>query len=225
MEKINDFKLKEKLYEKYKIKKYFETNFKDDLQLVKFKKGEIIHFEGDPLENLCFIVGGRIKVSVTQENGKSKLICFVDNFAIVGDIELFAGANCSTQSTVMKDTYCLVLSLDKYRGILLNDFVFTKHMAKELAEIILDNNESDSFNLLYPLETRVATYILLTSEDDIFKDNLTHVAELLATSYRHLQRVLKRLCDKGILIKEGRTYIINDVDELKDLSNRTVTHL
>jgi len=149
----------------------------------------------------------------------------VDNFAIVGDIELFAGANCSTQSTVMKDTYCLVLSLDKYRGILLNDFVFTKHMAKELAEIILDNNESDSFNLLYPLETRVATYILLTSEDDIFKDNLTHVAELLATSYRHLQRVLKRLCDKGILIKEGRTYIINDVDELKDLSNRTVTHL
>ena len=225
MENINDINLRDNLYNKYKIKKYFETDFKDDLKLVKFKKGEIIHFEGDPLRALYFIVGGRIKVSVTQENGKSKLICFVEDFAIVGDIELFAGANCSTQSTVMKDTYCLVLSLDKYREILLNDCVFTKHMAKELAEIILDNNESDAFNLLYPLETRVATYILLTSDNGIFKDNLTHVAELLAASYRHLQRVIKRLCDNGILEKDGRIYRINEMDKLKELSNRAVKHL
>lgn len=124
----------------------------------------------------------------------------------------------------MKETYCLALNLNQYREIILEDAVFNKYMAKTTAKIVLANNLSTSFNLLYCLENRVATYILLTATDDFFQANLTSVAELLATSYRHLHRVLLNLCTKKILEKEGRCYKIIDKNRLKEMSNESITH-
>ncbi|HOO34126.1 MAG TPA: cyclic nucleotide-binding domain-containing protein [Thermotogota bacterium] len=224
MEKINDDKLIDHLYEKYDIGRLFAVDFKSDLFLVKFEKGEIIQQEGDAVSYLYFMVGGIVKVSIAQENGKSKLICFLNDFEVLGDIELFAESNCVSQLEAIKETYCLALNLNKYRKILLEDDVFNKHMAKVLAKIVLSNNLSTSFNLLYRLENRVATYILLTAKEECFQDNLTSVAELLATSYRHLHRVLSNLCTKKILEKDGRCYKIIDKNRLREMSNESITH-
>lgn len=76
MERINDEKLLFGLYHKYDISRFFAVDFKKDLFLVKFEKGEIIQWEGDVVDCLYFMVGGSVKVSIAQENGKSKLICF-----------------------------------------------------------------------------------------------------------------------------------------------------
>lgn len=51
-----------------------------------------------------------------------------------------------------------------------------------------------------------------------FHENLTEIAELLGTSYRHLLRTLSELCDKGILKKEGSSYIVTDERTLMELS-------
>ena len=78
--------------------------------------------------------------------------------------------------------------------------------------------------MLYPLENRVSGYILATSErhnDNSlrFYGNLTEMAELLATSYRHLLRTLRDLIDKGILRKRSGYYEIMEVEILKNLSS------
>jgi CRP/FNR family transcriptional regulator, putaive post-exponential-phase nitrogen-starvation regulator len=51
-----------------------------------------------------------------------------------------------------------------------------------------------------------------------FHENLTEIAELLGTSYRHLLRTLSELCDKDILKKEGSSYIVTDEKTLMELS-------
>ncbi|WOO37548.1 cyclic nucleotide-binding domain-containing protein [Anaerocolumna sp. AGMB13020] len=51
-----------------------------------------------------------------------------------------------------------------------------------------------------------------------FHENLTEIAELLGTSYRHLLRTLSELCDQGILKKEGSSYIVTDERTLMELS-------
>jgi len=68
----------------------------------------------------------------------------------------------------IKDTYCLGLNLSSYKEILLADSTFVQYMAKNLAKIVLLNNESASFNMLNSLETRVATYILLSAKKHVF---------------------------------------------------------
>jgi CRP-like cAMP-binding protein len=210
MERIENHRLIHNYYEKYRIKDYFATDFKEDMFLVKYSKGETIKHAGDSVDNLYFMVKGSVKVNSIQENGKSKLVCMVKDFDMLGDIELFAGMDYVNDVMAVTETYCLGINLKKYREILLNDVVFTQYMAKSLARIVLENNVVESFNMLNSLETRVVTYILQTAEEDCFNEPLTSLAERMATSYRHLHRVISGLCDKQVLAKEGRTYRIID---------------
>lgn len=224
MERVNDKKLLYRFFDKYEINRYFAIDIKDDVFLVKFARSEAIQNTGDSVDVLYFVVDGTVKVSSIQENGKSKLVCIVHPFDMLGDIEIFAEMDYINDVVALSDTYCIGLSLEKYRDILLADPVFTKYMASTLAKIVLNNNETVSFNMLNSLETRVATYILLSAKNNSFKENLTHLAELMATSYRHLHRVLSGLCDKKILAKEGRIYKIIDEERLREMSNESISH-
>ncbi len=225
MQRIDDSNLLDAFYKEYKINEYFSRDIKEDVFLVKFTRGEVIQNAGDCVDILYFVVSGSVKVNSVQENGKSKLICIVNAFDMLGDIEVFADMDYVNDVIALKETYCIGLCLDDYREILLNDQVFTSYMAKSLARIVLKNNQSVSFNMLYSLETRVATYILLSAKENCFHENLTYLAEQMATSYRHLHRVLSGLCDKEILRKEGRKYIIADEEKLKALANESISHL
>ncbi len=51
-----------------------------------------------------------------------------------------------------------------------------------------------------------------------FDENLTEIAELLGTSYRHLLRTLSEFCERGILKKEGSSYIVTEEETLMELS-------
>ncbi len=225
MEIINDLALSKNLTNKYAIKNIFDMALVEDLLLMKYNKGEFICYEGEPLKYLHFMVEGKIKVNDTQENGKSRLLCFLQDFEILGHIELFADTDYSTNVEAVTDVYCFALSLPIYKEKLFNDAKFLRYSAKKLAKTLLINNENASFNLLYPLETRLATYILLTADDGKFHDNLTTLAELLTTSYRHLTRVLSNLCEKGILVKTPKYYEIAKLEDLRNISNQSVTHL
>lgn len=52
-----------------------------------------------------------------------------------------------------------------------------------------------------------------------FHENLTEIAELLGTSYRHLLRTLSELTEKNILRKEGSSYFVTDEETLMELSS------
>lgn len=51
-----------------------------------------------------------------------------------------------------------------------------------------------------------------------FDENLTEIAELLGTSYRHLLRTLSEFCERRILKKEGSSYIVTEEETLMELS-------
>jgi hypothetical protein len=67
------------------------------------------------------------------------------------------------------------------------------------------------------LEERLASYVMNISENNVFCENLTLLAELLGTSYRHLLRTLKSFCDKGYLKKENGVYKIIAPNQLSEL--------
>lgn len=222
MVKVEDKKIFNEFYDKHNISDYFESDFKKDMYLIKFDKGEMIQNAGDKVDALYFMVSGYVKVNSPQENGKLKTICMIDDLEILGDIELFADMDYVNNVIAVQETYCLGLDMHRFKEVILKDPVFNQFLAKNLARIVLKNNVITSFNLLYSVETRVATYILLSMKDNYIKENLTELADLLATSYRHLHRVLNGMCEKGVLKKEGRKYYVIDIEGLKIMANESI---
>lgn len=131
---------------------------------------------------------------------------------------------------ILKNGKSLLLSfcypLNIVREKLLKDAKFLRYVCDSLGRKLQSSSNNNSINLLYPLENRLASYILAAKEEIIvdnkkayiFNEKLTELAELLGTSYRHLLRTINALINKGVISKENGYYKILDKKLLKTLS-------
>ena len=74
-----------------------------------------------------------------------------------------------------------------------------------------------SINILSPIESRFASYLIsslptnVSGEIFVDIDGITNLAELLGSSYRHLNRVIKNLSDLKIIEKNKVLKFIDDL--------------
>lgn len=226
MIKINDNKLLRKYIEKFCIDELFSENMSEYMELILWNKNEFICRESESLNYLYFIVDGKAKVCKNMSNGKSLLISFYKPFRIVGDVEFTRTniADCTVQA--IEDTYGIGISFNVVRTKLFNDCRFLFNICKYLGEKLSASSTNSSINLLYSLENKLASYIYAFIDDKDnrgilefeFEGSYNEIAELLGTSYRHLNRTLNKFCDDGILEKKSKSYIIKDIYKLKILS-------
>ena len=225
---------------KFCINDLFSGDMRKYMSLYMWKSGEHICREGEKLEYLFFIVKGKAKVYKNFENGKSLLLCFYNPLKMVGDVEFTRTniADCSVQA--INDIYAVGMKIKDVREALLTDCIFLRNICEYLGKKLTVNSTNFAINMLYPLENRLASYILafLNCEDDEnennineqplknkskfikfkFEGNYMEIADLLGTSYRHLNRVLNKMCLDNIISKHGKSYCIVDFEKLKELS-------
>jgi CRP-like cAMP-binding protein len=217
MEIVNDKALLNKLIKENPIEQIL-TNFKDyPLEIMLYKKGEHIYSYGDSLNYISFFISGRAKVYSLLSNGKHYLHTFYNHFEIIGDVEFVNNLPIKTNVQAITDVYCLVLPLSICHDRLYEDCKFLRAACSHLSNKLDVTGQFNSHNLLYPLEERLASYVMNISENNVFCENLTLLAELLGTSYRHLLRTLKSFCDKGYLKKENGVYKIIAPNQLSEL--------
>lgn len=225
MKRINNKVLLRKYMKKYKIGEMFTNNFEEYMELLVYEKGDYLSREGEEIEYLLFFVKGKAKVYINLENGKALLLCFYYPFMLFGDLELVNRRMATTNTVVIDEVHCIALPLNKVRDQLLKDSRLMRVACESLGDKLDRASRNSTINLLYPLENRVASYIIATmeqvkNEGEIFrfKENLTTLAELLGTSYRHLLRTLNKLLADGLLEKEKGEYIVKDKEKLKILA-------
>lgn len=193
---------------------------RNHMTLYMFNKNDYICREEENLDNMFFLVEGKAKVSKHLENGKSLLISFYNPFTIIGDVEFIRNnpTDCSVQA--IKDTYCIGINFDIVRTQLIKDCKFLINICDYLSEKLTSGSNNSSINLLYPLENRLASYIVAFTNVDTnnkkftFEENYSEIAELLGTSYRHLNRTLSKFCSDKILKRHKKEFIIEDLDKL-----------
>lgn len=209
----------------YEINNIFSTDMTSFMELFHFDKDEYIYKANDKINYLYFFVEGKAKVFTLLANGKSLLLMFCTPLRILGDVEFLDSntANCNLQA--LKDCLCIGISLEDIRKYAANDSTFLRYMCQSLSKKLTNCSLISSINLLYPLENRLASYILAiipegeTSPlEEMETQKLTEISELLGTSYRHLIRVLNKLCEKEIIKKEGNLLEVVSREELKRLA-------
>ena len=203
---------------------YYDT-YRKHLVLVHFDKNEFIYKNpGEDISYLYFFVEGKAKVITTLSNGKRQLLFFYTNDGILGDLEMFNLSNPYTTVQAATSSYCIGLNIRAVRSILESDPVFLYNLAKNLAFKLSRSSSNSSLNMYYPLENRLCSFINTMAAPyprnpalpRIYKESLSETAEVLGTSYRHLQRTLKGLCEQGIIQKEGKAYRVIDEKALSE---------
>lgn len=223
MIKIKDLSLLDKYIKIHNINNLFSSDIKENLDLLFFDKRELIFKEGEEITHLMFFVSGKAKVYMTLQNGKLLLLDFYKELDTLGDIELVTNDISSCNVEAIEPCVCIGIPIKFLRNNYNKDINLLNFLCNSLGKKLKRSSQNSTINLLYPLENRLASYIVSMGVKEgskcfKFDETLTVISELLGTSYRHLLRTLNKLYDKEILCKKEDYYIILDYEKLKKLS-------
>lgn len=181
-----------------------------------FKKGDCLLSQGQTLEYLYILLEGRIKSCHSTSNGTSILNAFSQPITVLGEVEFLSGSDINNSVYAIEDTVCLRISVIQYKDLLINDFLFIRFLATTIACKLQSSNNNSSISINYPVENRLASYLIACHNHLIIEQNLIQVAEMIGCSYRQLQRTLNDFCQKKYIKKTGRSqFLILDFSTLE----------
>ncbi len=226
MLKINDRSKLEYYINKYDINNMFEKDMSEYMELHLFNKNQYICKTNENLDYFYFLVEGKAKVYTLLKNGRSLLLQFYKPLKVIGDIEFIDIDTAGSNIQAVEQCLCIGISMINIRSNVLNDTKFLRCMCKILGGKLDKLSKSSSINLLYPLENRLASYIIsiasendnLSIKDELSTNRLTEMADLLGTSYRHLTRTLNKLSNNKLIKKEHNSLVILDRKALEELA-------
>jgi CRP-like cAMP-binding protein len=209
--------------EKYNLEIIGDLGIKSQLELVEFDKDEYIYQMTEPVDYFYFFVEGKAKVYTMMENGKRLLLRFYRPLMVIGDLEFANNGDnhASTNIKTLSKVHCIRVSMNTLRKKYSDDAQFIKFINQSLAEKLESLSISSSINLLYPLENRLASYLMYIysgQENEIMIDQLGDIAELLGTSYRHLLRIFKLFSNRGFIKRQRNKITVIDEDSLQKLA-------
>jgi len=227
MQTIFDQQAVRELTEKNGLGRIFRDEVIQEMELRCYADGEAICLVGDVLEGLFILVEGKLKIHTLLPNGKSMLVRFAKPTSIIGDVELLRQYPVKNQVESVGDSLLLVAGKRLMFKELEDNATLLRFLVGELSHKLYTLGQTSALNLLYPVENRFASYLLSLIAghgegqyvEEIRTSSLTETAELLGTSYRHLNRIVKRFIEEGIIErKRGRLFVL-DESKLAELAS------
>ncbi|TKC16734.1 transcriptional regulator YeiL [Robertmurraya kyonggiensis] len=210
---------KKRLYlEKHSIAHLLSFPIEEFIEVHEYKRDEWIIQEGMRPDFLFYVIEGKAKIYVTHQNGKVSLINFINANEYIGEMELLNDVYYTKGIQASTKTVCFALPFYRYRSQLLEDAKFLRELTRFLSGKATFMAAKYSQSLAFPLENRLADFILQTADEGIYKEKHVTVCDYLGVSYRHLLHVLTQFCEKGYLQKEGRNYQIKQFGSLNELA-------
>lgn len=229
MKEMNDLEQLHYYLEAYQLGHIFNEPLQPYLSLYHFDEGENICSQGDPSEFLYVLVKGKVKIYTTSAEGKTLILSFKNPLEVIGDIEYVREIDFINTVEAVSPVCMIVIHhrwLKKYgkdHAPLLQfllDIITKKFHIKTI---------SMSFNLMHPVEVRLASYLLSVSfdeSDSLYKGQLRisikDAANFIGTSYRHLNRVIGQFCTEGLIERNKGFILVKDRNGLKALAGDSI---
>ncbi|WP_430110865.1 Crp/Fnr family transcriptional regulator [Paenibacillus sp. B1-33] len=230
MKEIKDREQLAHYMEIHQIPSIFNANITPHLTLYRYEQGELICSQGDPAEYLCVLVKGKVKVYNTSAEGKALIVSFKTALEAVGDIEYVQGIDFMNTVEAVSPVYMIAVHYRWLHQYAKDDANLLQFLLKIITTKFCMKSDSLSFNLMYPVEARLASYLLSISYDEsdprfngqLRAVSLRDVANFIGTSYRHLNRVIHKLCDEG-LVERNRGFIsVKNRERLRALAGHNI---
>lgn len=207
---------------RHAIEEVFHEELKPYLTLFVFEQGDLICRQGEIAEYLYVLVDGKIKVYTTSSEGKALILSFKTPLEVIGDIEYVQGNPLINTVEAVSPVKMIGISYNKLRTYGQSHPPLLQFLLDIVTRKFYVKSNFMSFNLMHSVEVRLASYLLSVSQEDhdgLESDvpdgfQLSDIANLLGTSYRHLNRVIRKFCSEGLIERKRGAIRIKDRDKL-----------
>lgn len=193
--------------------KYYQVN-----------KGDILCVKGDELQHMYFLLSGKIKIHTVSQEGKGLILRFKTPMAIIGDVEYIQGTEVFHTVEAVMDGYMVGVSFQDLKTLEHENTKFLHFLLHVISRKFYTESHASTLNMLYPVDVRLASYLLSISDDgkgsmfheEMRTSNLQEFADVMGTSYRHLNRILLSFHKQGIIERKRGSIKIKDLDLLRE---------
>ncbi|TWT09240.1 Crp/Fnr family transcriptional regulator [Planomicrobium sp. CPCC 101079] len=198
--------------QQFQVSDLFPVLVQQEMYVATYASCERLFSQCDEADTLYFLVEGKLKISMLSPEGKRLILAFKTPFDIVGDIEYVR--NCRFINTVEAVTDIVVIGIPyaALRKDMSGNAAWLKFLLDTITKKFETKTRAMNFSLLYAVDVRVASYLLSMTPTQPMVDStsLVDMADLIGTSYRHLNRVLHQFEKAGwIMKKRGKITLLD----------------
>ena len=186
----------------------------------RFPKNSTVVEEGLPGDYMYVIREGRAKVTKASEDGREKIMNFLEAGAFFGDMALLGDEMRSASVKTLEESLLLALSRRDFIDLLRQSPDLALAVIEELANRLRETNEQARSLSFQGVEERTRNLFERISRpessagDQLMTPALTHqqIADMVGTSRETVTRAIKQLKESGWLSQLGKRYVIPNGD-------------
>ena len=197
----------------------------DKLRRRHYQRGEVIFHQDDPADRMHIIIEGRVKISITSEDGREKDIALFQPRDCFGEMALLDGSNRSATATAIEPSDTMVLFRQDFLDFMSENPEVTSDVTTLLTKRLRNVNQMLGDVVFLDVPTRVAKQLLSLAENYINEDDgeaspegaivvpigQEELARLVGASRETISRALKSYRRLGIVTTSHRRITITDL--------------
>jgi 5-methyltetrahydrofolate--homocysteine methyltransferase len=195
----------------------------------RFRSGEIVFWQGDPVENIFIVKKGAIKEYAISPEGKAYIYRILGPGELAGAVAYLLGRDHEEIAQALGDTDVLTLPPRDFDDFLSHDGHFSMLVMKELAQRTssMESRARDlgfldvQKRLLQNLMELAQRHGVVTDKGVKIDLDITHqdIGALVAANRCTITNMLNALRQQGFLWNEGRHLVIMSPDQVDTLDN------
>src|SRR4051794_20556154 len=206
------------------------TRLAESGTLRRFRSGAFIFMGGDPSDEVCCVVEGRLQIESTREDGRTMLRAVLGPGQMFGELGVVAGTPRTGSALALDDATVWGVPARGFMDWLQEVPTAAVALLRALALQVLEHEAVVEDLLFLDLKARVAKRLLAfvsTSWDELPPDgvavpwNITQndLASLCGGSRENVNRVLSELARRGLVQRHGHRYLLMDIAGLRRLAH------
>lgn len=191
-------------------------NIVEQMDVKKFDTKQFILHQGESYQNTYLLVNGRVKVFLNSPSGKQVVLDVYDSGMFLGEQE--AIINRPYSASIINISPIMVLSIRN------SDFVEWSHRDHRFADRLVHNLSEQIYHLTKRMERysmhsalqQIGLFLLYCAHEHIpiTRERITYEVD---TSYRNINRVLKKLADINVIQINRSIIKITDFQTLQQI--------
>lgn len=191
-------------------------------EVKKLNKNKVLFRQGDSINGFYYLQEGKVMISVLRDDGYERIIDFVYSDSLFGEQLLNRTASFTT-ATLLTDATLYFFSTDQFERLTKEHPESSKQFSYSLIKKIRMLAQINTI-LNAPIDVQLAHYLLNLHEKN--GNNTIHltqksIAQYIGKSRVSIWTVLKKWKSEGIIEITNQTFILNNVEKLKEKKRDT----
>jgi CRP/FNR family cyclic AMP-dependent transcriptional regulator len=186
-------------------------------------KGQMVFWQGEEGDAMFVLLDGAVKLIVRSRDGEVMELHRHDAPATFGELAVLDGAPRSASAEAVERATLLVVTRRQLLHLLRDDEQVAEALLRTLGEIVRRTTQQVSDLAFLDLQGRVAAKLLDLVEPAQGRTRpITQVelARMVGGARQTVNQVLRSLQSRGIILAEGRRFLILDAEKLRRLAGK-----